>query len=181
MKESVSQKHYKPIPAFQLFLKSLGLLVLVITLSCSENAPKNEQLIAVEDLIQKLDEVHRQVDAWSPAAIADREAQLNALLHRNDLQNNSSALDALRLALDFLPVLEENLPQLKSGIHFNLQQLNALQHAIENKEFSPEQAGLYLKDETQVTENLLMELDYYINRWNAHQLLIETLTTSLQI
>lgn len=179
MKVFVSQKHYKPTLAFQLLISFLfGLSILLA--SCRNVAPKSTQLVVVEELMMKLEEVKKQLHSWSDTVIAEREAQLFNLLQNPELQNNLTALDALRAALDFLPLLEENLAPLESETQYNLDQLMALQHDLGNGQLTTEKAEKFVQDEAQATEKLLQKFDYFYNRWHAHQLLIETLQLELQ-
>ena len=124
--------------------------------------------------------MQEQLNNWSDAAIAEREEQLSHLLQHPKLDKNTTALDALRAALDFLPFLEENLDPLESETLYNLDQLQALQHDLENSQLTIEQANKFVQDEALANEKLLQKFDYFYNRWHAHQLLIETLQMELQ-
>jgi ribonuclease HI len=178
MKVFVFQKLYKPTRASQL-LTNIFFGLLILLASCQNKAPKSTQLIDVEELMLKLEDVQEQLSNWSDAAIAEREEQLFNLLQNPELQNNLTALDALRAALDFLPFLEENLAPMESETQYNLDQLQALHHDLENKQLTAEQADKFVRDETLATEKLLQKFDYFSNRWHAHQLLIETLQMEL--
>lgn len=182
MKALKYQKHYKLIPALTLFVSSSLLVGLFLLAACStKTAPQDisEELKSIDMLIEQVESDRSFIRELTGEAVLQRFAQLNALLQEPAFKDNTNAQEDLQNALNFLVAVEDNIPRLEASCQYSLDQLHALKEEMINQTIPLEEAAYFFNDEAEIANTIHLELEYYINRWNAHQLLIETLQQAL--
>jgi hypothetical protein len=137
----------------------------------------------------------RKAAEQPPAAFEDAEVQAKALLSQlevlniNDIEqlalrasrllldqrvlDNPAAEESLRTGLEFLSHINDRVEDLKDQLNLSVKRIGELrQEWLDNKEMRP-LAMEQLFVEQHKLSDLLMQADYFVNRWNAQLMNIE--------
>jgi len=180
MKEYAYQKPYNLIQAMKPLSKlwlAVGLIWIVG--ACGQRQAEDELLPAIQLAIENVRHDLSQINLLSAEAVLERSQQLGQLMQHPSFRTNMAVQEELNNALNFLVAIEDHIPRLEASCQYSLNQLESLKDEIINQSLTQELAKQYLTDEIHIADDIHAELDYFINRWNAHKYLIETLQQEL--
>lgn len=177
-------KFQKPCRITPVSLLSISLLLLIFSFNACQQSQEPQQ-----QFLHQIDSLQQIVYADSLAFQELREIPYDSLVRRlNTIQQQISPADPLSEsqyasvanALSYLRQLQTESDPFLKEISFAAQQLRNLRYDVSQQIPDSLTTAQYLKTEASAVKQIEAKTDYFLNRFNAQLLLIETLENNFQ-
>lgn len=163
------RKLCRPTQALPLLISFL----LLISVAC--NRKTTEQVpVAFDEAENQAKKLKNQLKLLGGDDIMQLEIRAGRLLLDQRVLNNQAAEESLKTTQDFLSHIGENIEELSAQVNESLKQIASLrQEWLNSKNNRPNTMELFFVEQQKLND-LVMQADYLMNRWNAQLLNIET-------
>lgn len=157
------QKLYRPTQALPLLI---SLLLLAAGTACNRKAP-SQVPAAFEEAENQAKTLLNQLEQLGGDEVMLLESRAGRLLLDQRVLDNSAAEESLRATQDFLAHVDESIEELSAQVNEKLEKFGSLRKEwLTNKNNRPHTMELFYVEQQQLND-LIMQADYLVSRWNA--------------
>lgn len=163
-----SRKHCRPTQALPLLISLLLLIFAACNRKTTEQVP-----VAFDEAETQAKTLLTQLEQLGGDDIMQLEIRAGRLLLDQRVLENPAAEESLKTTQDFLSHIGENIEELSAQLSESLELISSLrQEWLNNKKNRPYTMEQFFVEQQKLND-LVMQADYLVNRWNAQLLNIE--------